>query len=167
MSQKADNGEDHKASKQAGTTRHQGYEETVSARIHYGDITWRHRVPNGRQLNSLFHSLPRIFAKQKHPNFTLLVFCVRGIRRSSGLPSQRPVMRNVYVMTSSWGISCKTLVLMLGMTTRWKYAGSVIVLCPGKKMHRCAHFCCKVVHCGIWDCCIIGFVQEVYEVTLV
>ena len=27
---------------------------------------------------------------------------------------------------------------------------------------KCAHFCCKMVHCGIWDWCIVGFVQQVY-----
>ena len=26
----------------------------------------------------------------------------------------------------------------------------------------CTHFCYKVVHCGIWDRCIVGFVQQVY-----
>ena len=25
-----------------------------------------------------------------------------------------------------------------------------------------AHFCFKMVHCGIWDWCILGFVQQVY-----
>ena len=29
-------------------------------------------------------------------------------------------------------------------------------------MHTCAYFCYKMVHCGIWDWCIVGFVQEVY-----
>ena len=26
-----------------------------------------------------------------------------------------------------------------------------------------AHFCYKMVHCGIWDWYIVGFVQEVYK----
>ena len=25
-----------------------------------------------------------------------------------------------------------------------------------------AHFCYIMVHCGIWDWCIVGFVQQVY-----
>ena len=28
---------------------------------------------------------------------------------------------------------------------------------------KCAHFCYKMVHCGIWDRYIVGFVQEVYN----
>ena len=31
--------------------------------------------------------------------------------------------------------------------------------------HTCAHFCYIVVHCGIWDWCIVGFVQQVYTLT--
>ena len=27
-------------------------------------------------------------------------------------------------------------------------------------MHTCAHFCCKMVHCGIWDWCIVEFVMR-------
>ena len=29
-------------------------------------------------------------------------------------------------------------------------------------MHTCAHFCYKMVHCGIWNRCIVGFVRWVY-----
>ena len=31
-----------------------------------------------------------------------------------------------------------------------------------RHVHTRAHFCCKMVHCGIWDWCIVGFVQQVY-----
>ena len=31
-----------------------------------------------------------------------------------------------------------------------------------RNVHTCAHFCYKMVHCGIWDWCIVGFVQQVY-----
>ena len=30
-----------------------------------------------------------------------------------------------------------------------------------RNVHACAHFCYKMVHCGIWNWCIVGFVQEV------
>ena len=30
-----------------------------------------------------------------------------------------------------------------------------------RNMHRCAHFCYKMVPCGIWDWCIVGFVWQV------
>ena len=26
-----------------------------------------------------------------------------------------------------------------------------------RHVHRCAHFCCKLVHCGIWDWRIVGY----------
>ena len=32
-----------------------------------------------------------------------------------------------------------------------------------RNVHTCAHFCYKVVHYGIWDCCIVGFLQQVYR----
>ena len=28
--------------------------------------------------------------------------------------------------------------------------------------HTCAHFCYKMLHCGIWHICILGFVRWVY-----
>ena len=31
-----------------------------------------------------------------------------------------------------------------------------------RNVHTCAHFCYKMVHCGIWDCWIVGFVRWVY-----
>ena len=31
-----------------------------------------------------------------------------------------------------------------------------------RNAHTCAHFCYKMVHCGIWDWCIVGCVQQVY-----
>ena len=31
-----------------------------------------------------------------------------------------------------------------------------------RNVHTCAHFCYKMVHCGIWDWCIIRFVWQVY-----
>ena len=31
-----------------------------------------------------------------------------------------------------------------------------------RNVHTCAHFCYKMVHCGIWDCCIVEFVRYVY-----
>ena len=31
-----------------------------------------------------------------------------------------------------------------------------------RNVHTCAHFCYKMVHCGIWDWCIMGFAQQVY-----
>ena len=31
------------------------------------------------------------------------------------------------------------------------------------EMCRCAHFCYKMEHCGIWDWCIVGFAQRVYS----
>ena len=30
-----------------------------------------------------------------------------------------------------------------------------------RNVHTRAHFCYKMVHCGIWDWCIVGFVQQV------
>ena len=33
---------------------------------------------------------------------------------------------------------------------------------PNRNAHTCAHFCCKMVHCGMWDGCIVEFVQQVY-----
>ena len=30
-----------------------------------------------------------------------------------------------------------------------------------RNVHTCAHFCYKMVHCGIWDWCIMEFVQQV------
>ena len=35
-----------------------------------------------------------------------------------------------------------------------------IPLC-NRNVHMCAHFCYKVVHCGIWDWCTVGFVWQV------
>ena len=32
-----------------------------------------------------------------------------------------------------------------------------------RNVHMCAHFCQKMVHCGIWDRCIMGFVRLVYR----
>ena len=32
-----------------------------------------------------------------------------------------------------------------------------------RNVHTCAHFCYKMVHFGIWDWCIVGFVQQVYR----
>ena len=31
-----------------------------------------------------------------------------------------------------------------------------------RNVHTCAHFCYKMVHCGIFDWCIVGFVRWVY-----
>ena len=31
-----------------------------------------------------------------------------------------------------------------------------------RNVHICAHFCYKILHCGIWDCCIVGFVRWAY-----
>ena len=31
-----------------------------------------------------------------------------------------------------------------------------------RNVHTCVHFWYKMVHCGIWDCCIVGFVGLVY-----
>ena len=31
-----------------------------------------------------------------------------------------------------------------------------------RNVHTCAHFCYKVMHCGLWDWCIVGFVQQIY-----
>ena len=31
-----------------------------------------------------------------------------------------------------------------------------------RNVHTCAHFCYKVVHCGVWDCCIVGLLQQIY-----
>ena len=31
-----------------------------------------------------------------------------------------------------------------------------------RNVHKCAHFCYKMLHCGTWDWCIVGFVQQVY-----
>ena len=31
-----------------------------------------------------------------------------------------------------------------------------------RNVHTCAHFCYKVVHCGMYDWCIVGFVQQAY-----
>ena len=33
-----------------------------------------------------------------------------------------------------------------------------------RNVHTCAHFCYKIMHCGIWDWCIVGFVKQVYRV---
>ena len=33
-----------------------------------------------------------------------------------------------------------------------------------RNVHMCAHFCYKMVHCGIWDWRIVGFVQQVSTV---
>ena len=33
---------------------------------------------------------------------------------------------------------------------------------PYPTMHICEHFCYKMVHCGIWHWCILGFVRWVY-----
>ena len=30
-----------------------------------------------------------------------------------------------------------------------------------RNVHTCAHFCYKIVHCGIWHWCILGFVRWV------
>ena len=35
-----------------------------------------------------------------------------------------------------------------------------------RKVHICAHFCYKMVHCGIWNWCIVGFGQQVCLKTL-
>ena len=32
-----------------------------------------------------------------------------------------------------------------------------------RNVHTCAHFCYKMVHCGLWNWCIVGFVQQVYS----
>ena len=34
-----------------------------------------------------------------------------------------------------------------------------------RNMSTCAHFCCKMVYCGIWNWCIVGFVREVIWLT--
>ena len=31
-----------------------------------------------------------------------------------------------------------------------------------RNVHTCAHFCYKMVHCGKWDWCIVGFALRVY-----
>ena len=31
-----------------------------------------------------------------------------------------------------------------------------------RNVHTCAHFCYKMLHCGIWHRCILGFVRWVY-----
>ena len=31
-----------------------------------------------------------------------------------------------------------------------------------RNVHMCAHFCCKMVHCGIFVSCIVGYVRWVY-----
>ena len=31
-----------------------------------------------------------------------------------------------------------------------------------RNVHTYAHFCCKMTHCGIWDWCIVGVLQQVY-----
>ena len=31
-----------------------------------------------------------------------------------------------------------------------------------RNVHMCAHFCCKIVHCGMFIWCIMGFVRWVY-----
>ena len=31
-----------------------------------------------------------------------------------------------------------------------------------RNVHTCAHFCYKMVHCGIWNCCIVEFVKWIY-----
>ena len=36
-----------------------------------------------------------------------------------------------------------------------------------RNVHTCAHFCYSMVHCGIWDWRIVGFVQQVYTITLI
>ena len=32
-----------------------------------------------------------------------------------------------------------------------------------RNVHTCAHFCYKMVHCGIWDWCIMGFVKQIFR----
>ena len=34
-------------------------------------------------------------------------------------------------------------------------------------VHACAHICYKMVHCGIWDSCIVGFVRLVLVVACI
>ena len=34
-----------------------------------------------------------------------------------------------------------------------------------RNMHICAHFCYQMVHCGIFFCCIVGFVRWAYSTT--
>ena len=31
-----------------------------------------------------------------------------------------------------------------------------------RNVHTSAHFCYKMVHCGIWDWCMVGFVEQFY-----
>ena len=32
-----------------------------------------------------------------------------------------------------------------------------------RNVQMCAHFCYKMLHCGIWDWCIMGFVHQLYS----
>ena len=36
-----------------------------------------------------------------------------------------------------------------------------------RNLPTCAHFCYKMVHCGVWDRCIVGFEQQILCVTLI
>ena len=32
-----------------------------------------------------------------------------------------------------------------------------------KNVHKCVHFCYKMMHRGLWDWCILGFMQQMWE----
>ena len=62
----------------------------------------------------------------------------------------------------SFNAFSKTMLMILIMKNHWQIylTASWFLLCP-MGLHTCGHFCYKMVHCGIWDWCIVGFVQHV------
>ena len=65
-------------------------------------------------------------------------------------------------MTSSWkGISCGSNRTISQISQCTKRISHYAPFC-NRNVHTCAHFCYKVVNCGIWDWCIVECVRQVH-----
>ena len=64
-----------------------------------------------------------------------------------------------------WTVFCQMQLLIFAWDTCFWHQSHQIShnasIC-NRNVHTCAHFCYKMVHCGIQDWCIVGFVKQVY-----
>ena len=74
------------------------------------------------------------------------------------------VGENSHVSMLSLCNGCVTLIRYVHEVRNICMHNMPMVLCVRIYMHilLCAHFCYQMVHCGIWDWCIVGFVRWVY-----
>ena len=141
---------------------------------HHAPLLWRHNecdgVSNNRRHDSLHNHLFR-HRSNKISKFRVTGFCAANSPVTGEFPAQRASnAENVSILMKS---SCQTInwpLKLEALSYICHKSRNALDKYPtrhhcNKKVHTCAHFCYKMVHCVIWDWCIVGLCNRYIGLT--